>query len=623
MKLTQLASRRNLELAWRRITTGGNQQYKYLYRSLYYAYEVALNANLRDLRQRLLGGTFSPSHPKRIYVPKASGLHRPLALLNLEDQIVLQAFANLAAKRMQPRRAPLQFKAVFSNIILEKRDSIFFFRRWQDTYSTFQHRIRKLYRDELRWVGDFDLAAFYDTISHELLLKTIYPRTTNDAMDWIAMCLQKWSSDRPASGHGHGLPQGPLASDFLAECFLLPIDLVLQKHRGYMRYVDDVRLLGATENEVRADLLELEHHCRERGLIPQTGKFAIKRAQSVQDALGMLPSLSDPQHAAGIEKMGKEEAWRAFLPAIEGKPYRVIDKTRLRYVLYRAEPDTALLKRVLLLIPRHPEHADAFFAYLGRFEYRKPIEKLCLVLVEQNPYSYVRGKAWHVLARYLRESRSMSAQDPVALTTKAIAIAKQKEQENFVEKWGACHFLCISETLTKFRHSRFVKFQPPLLQSLLAPVLPEAAFTKGGLVETYLRRTASEPGLSVCSGLHERRLTPATFGLQPGDLPSQVANTLRELGVVATPMLKVDPIAEILKARYGLQRGKPWHQLLGKQYVHALGLLKQAEAVFDGGAHSGWLVKTRSIRRSSYVFRVTSMRRVMPRHARSPTRTGS
>ena len=95
----------------------------------------------------------------------------------------------------------------------------------------------------------------------------------------------------------------------------------------------------------------------------------------------MLPSLSDPQHAAGIEKMGKEEAWRAFLPAIEGKPYRVIDKTRLRYVLYRAEPDTALLKRVLLLIPRHPEHVDAFFAYLGRFEYRKPIEKLCLVLV--------------------------------------------------------------------------------------------------------------------------------------------------------------------------------------------------------------------------------------------------
>src|SRR5262245_47178347 len=73
MKLSQLASRRNLELAWRRITTGGNYQYKQLYRNLYYAYEVALDANLRDLRQRLLGGAFTPRHPERIYLPKVSG----------------------------------------------------------------------------------------------------------------------------------------------------------------------------------------------------------------------------------------------------------------------------------------------------------------------------------------------------------------------------------------------------------------------------------------------------------------------------------------------------------------------------------------------------------------------
>ena len=195
-----------------------------------------------------------------------------------------------------------------------------------------------------------------------------------------------------ASGHGHGLPQGPLASDFLAECFLLPIDLALQTLRGYTRYVDDVRLFGATEDDVRADLIELERHCRERGLIPQTGKFAIKRAQSEQAAMGMLPSIVDPQHeGAGIEKMDKKQARSAFLSAIGGKPYRVTDKTRLRFVLYRADPDTGLLKLVLRLIPRHPEHADAFFAYLGIFGYRKPIERLCLDLVQNSPYPYVRG----------------------------------------------------------------------------------------------------------------------------------------------------------------------------------------------------------------------------------------
>ena len=85
MRISQLASKQNLELAWRRITTGGNYQYKQLYRHIYYAYEVALNANLADLRQRLLGGAFEVRHPERIYVPKgrwcmnprACGLQRP------------------------------------------------------------------------------------------------------------------------------------------------------------------------------------------------------------------------------------------------------------------------------------------------------------------------------------------------------------------------------------------------------------------------------------------------------------------------------------------------------------------------------------------------------------------
>ena len=54
MRVNQLATKKNLRLAWRRITTGGNYQYKHLCRPIYYAYEVALDANLADLRQRLL-----------------------------------------------------------------------------------------------------------------------------------------------------------------------------------------------------------------------------------------------------------------------------------------------------------------------------------------------------------------------------------------------------------------------------------------------------------------------------------------------------------------------------------------------------------------------------------------
>ncbi len=58
MRIRQLASKNNFGLAWRRITTGGNVQYKHFYRSLYYAYEVALDKNLADLRPRIFNLMF-------------------------------------------------------------------------------------------------------------------------------------------------------------------------------------------------------------------------------------------------------------------------------------------------------------------------------------------------------------------------------------------------------------------------------------------------------------------------------------------------------------------------------------------------------------------------------------
>ncbi len=592
MRLTQLASRPNLQLAWRRIATGSNLQYKQIFRHLYSVYEVALDVNLRDLRQRILGETFAPRSPERIYVPKPSGFHRPISLLHIEDQIVLQAFANLAAKKVRRNRVPLQYKAVFSNILGNSK-SIFFFRKWQRSYSAFQQNIIKQYNAGMRWVGYFDLAAFYETVSHELLLKVLYPRTANDGLKWVARCLRKWSSEHPPSGHGHGLPQGPLASDLLAECFLLPIDLALQKRLGYIRYVDDVRILGKTENEVREDVIRLERHCRERGLIPQIGKFAIRRCRNVQDAIGMIPSISDPQNETDTRTIGKKQGKKLFLSSIGGRPYRVTDKSTLRYVLFRAQPDTELLSLVIRLIPRHPEHADMFFMYLRQFNYRKPIERLCLDLIENNPYAYVRGEAWHVLARYRQDRHSKVFHNASNLIDKAITISKKRTSGSFVERWGSCHFLCVSEDLDGSRYSRFLMFQEPLMQAFLAPVLPDEAFKPGKLVETYLRRTTPEPGLSLCPAIHTRRVALANFGIQASDLCSQVANTLRGLGVTAILGPRVDPIAEALSSRYHVPQSKSWRRLLGREYMHALGFLKLAEASFDSG-RSGWLTNQNS-----------------------------
>ena len=395
----------NLELAWRRITTGNNHPHKRYFRNLYYAYETALVANLENLHERLAGGSFRPQPPKRIYLPKPSGLQRPITLLSIEDQIVFQATANYFALRLAPRRRPLELKSVFSNLLQEEKASIFFLQDWHSTYYQFEKKIKDLFNMGLRWIAHFDLAAFYDTISHDLLLRTAFPKGGfSDGRDKILGWLKTWSSERQTFTYGHGIPQGPIASDFLAECFLLPIDEVLTKEFSYLRYVDDIRLFGSSEFDVRKAAIQLEVLCRNRGLIPQGKKFAITEAQSIEDALGMLPSLAPPNREEASEKsfsLPAEEAIAQFESSLDEEGNLIADKTRARYILYRAEPSQKLLKHVLRLLARHPEHIDAFVHHLRSYQNSKQIVETCLELLRTTPYEYVQGEMWHLLAKML------------------------------------------------------------------------------------------------------------------------------------------------------------------------------------------------------------------------------
>lgn len=587
MKISELVSLANLQLAWRRITTGSNQQYKRFFRPLYYAYELAIDSNLKDLRQRIITGAWQPSSPDRIYVPKPSGLQRPITLLYIEDQIVLQAMANIIARKLFAKRRPFVLKQVFSNV-LSRPHSIFFLKSWKTTYGAFQKTVRKQYEAGHHWVADFDLAAFYDTISHDLLLKTAYPRLseTND-INWVKTCLRTWSASKISSSRSHGLPQGPIASDFLAECFLLPIDRVMCTVSGYLRYVDDVRLLGRTESDVRRNMLRLEFQCRERGLIPQTGKFAIRRAASVAEALGMLPSINDSADDVSNSKISTGEALRLFQSALGGKPLRIEDKTRARYVLYRAEPSPRLLRLVTILTPRHPEHMDAFAAFLAQYPYRKPIRDLCLKLLKESPYNYVKGELWHILARFYRQPSKFDAKTRTALISEAVETLKSSETDTYL-KWGAGHFVCVAEGNDGRHYSRFLNFQSPIVQALLAPVLPLTAFTSDGPAHHFLRRSSFEPALALAEALHRHDKTPMNLGIAENSLTSQARNVYARLGLVHAPAPRVDVIGEVIRRRYGVRSSGQWRRLLSSEYRHVAGILAQADAAYFSGP-SHWL----------------------------------
>ena len=591
-----LISESNLKLAWRRITTGVNHQYKSFFRRLYYAYEVALDDNIKDLYARLRGGAYKLSPPLRVYVPKPSGLQRPLTLLLLEDQIILQAMANVFSEKLKSRRKPLELKSVFSNVLETKKESIFFVKNWHFTYGIFQHRIEEYYRGGMRWIAHFDLAAFYDTISHDLLLQTLYPRGGGqDVRSSVSEWLRSWSAERRLLTYGHGIPQGPIASDFLAECFLLPIDEALAREGyPYVRYVDDIRVFGANETAVRKAAIRLEILCRNRGLIPQGKKFGIYRARSLGDAMGGLPSIPPP---------GEEEAERFLLPAgkairefqkaLKGKPHRIVDNSRARYVLYRAEPSSRLLAYVLRMLPRHPEHIDAFVHYLAHYEKSKPIIRACTECLLSTPYEYVQGAMWHILARMLAKEQMKD------FIQEAITIVKSRDA-CVALKWGALHFLCIADAAGHGKYANFLRYQEPLLQALLASVIPERCYRGDAIIKGILKRTAFEPGIMLAEEFVRRGMDHHTFVPNEKDLVSQVRNIFRAVGLIKRVGGPVDPIGEIIACRYIVRVWTGWRPLLGRDYMHAQQILCQAEPVFDSG-RSVWLSHQNSFNDAVFV----------------------
>lgn len=585
MRLSSAWSRDNLLLAWRRVTTGTNLAYKRYFRPIYYAYEIALADNLRDLHARLYGGSFRAQQPTRVYMPKPSGLQRPLTLLSVEDQIVLQAIANLFAAKTQRRRRRVEHKSVFSNIVQRPPSSIFFLQKWQYSYSLFQAKIEKYFTAGFRWIAHFDLAAFYDTVCHDMLLRTAFPRTPDGGRDAIVKFLRTWSSELPASSHGHGIPQGPIGSDFLCECFLLPVDEALQKQRlKYVRYVDDIRLFGKSQNQARAAAIRMEILLRERGLIPQGQKHAITYAKTLDDAMGILPSINPQADAPQSDDEGltADEALASFKTALSGRFLSIADKTRARYVLFRAPPSQKLLQYVLRLLPRHPEHIDAFVHYLNQHKPANRIVRQCTAMSKASPYEYVRGEMWHLLAKMMRPKEMGSH------VGRAVAAAKD-QNAGLALKWGALHFLCVAEKARLGRYGRFLIHQSSaLLQALLAPAIPDARFAKGDVAERMLKRKEFEPGMALGEHLVRLGLKPASLGVNTRSLPSQVRNTVRALGLTSRRSPRVDPLGEILSARYGVSQWDGWKGLCGGNYSHALQLLAIADATHDMG-RSQWL----------------------------------
>lgn len=389
--MAEFTSISNIQLAWKRTLTTQDAYYRNLQRLELNAFAWAEEENLRQLQKELSSNIFTPSETMKVYKPKPSGLVRPITVLCIRDTIVYQAIANLIAMRARSRFSKYYFKNTFSNI-LRKGDYQYFFMDWKFCYGKLNSARQQAFREGYVWVGELDLASFYDVINHGQLREILSKYYNNtDVLNMLFNCLTKWTIYPGGLPHSHGIPQGPLPSSFMAECTLHLLDNRMDglKESVYLRYVDDIIIMSKNEKDARKQLARIDIACRELGLVPQI-KRPLQQVTGIESLIIDEPSpiQSSSDFPPLTTRKQNDAVRKKFLSCFNKGNLKKEESqlvTKLRYSLFRMNPDRRILRKVLDLIITMPCVNDATNVYLRRFGSDAYISSFLLDYLEGNP----------------------------------------------------------------------------------------------------------------------------------------------------------------------------------------------------------------------------------------------
>ncbi len=224
-------------------------------------YGKELEANLSDLRERVLSGRYRAAPSKRVWIPKPDGKKRPIGIPVLEDKVIQQAVAWILSQ-------------------IYEEDFVGFsygFRPGRSQHNALDALFVGITQRRISWILDADIRSFFDTVDHEWMMKFIEHRISDPRM---LRLIRKWlragvSEEGQWSKTTVGTPQGAVISPLLANIYLhYALDLWVEKWREkqaqgdviIVRYADDFVMGFQHKQEAVSFLKELRERLAKFGL---------------------------------------------------------------------------------------------------------------------------------------------------------------------------------------------------------------------------------------------------------------------------------------------------------------------------------------------------------------------
>jgi group II intron reverse transcriptase/maturase len=271
-------------------------------------YGEELAGNLQDLSERLKRGAYRAKPVKRVQIPKPDGRLRPIGLPSLEDKIVQRAVAQV-------------LNAIYEQEFL---GFSYGFRPGRNPHQALDALYVAIKVKKVSWVLDADIGEFFDTLSHQWLVKFIEHRIGDRR---IIRLIKKWLKagvleDGRRVVKEQGTVQGGSISPVLANIYLHYVfDLWAhrwrRKHaRGevyLVRFADDIVACFQHRHEAERFLVDLrQRFCKfalqlnpQKTRLIEFGRFAAKNRRDRGEGKPETFNFLGFTHICGKTRAGK------------------------------------------------------------------------------------------------------------------------------------------------------------------------------------------------------------------------------------------------------------------------------------------------------------------------------